>query len=106
MTMDVTSVESEPDLLPADALPGPASGPARGLSERERQILDFEHQWWREPGAKDQAIRDVFDLSAIRYYQILNTLIDRDEAVAHAPMLVRRLRRIRQQRRGAASQVR
>lgn len=66
-----------------------------GLSERERAILDFERSWWRYAGAKEQAIRDLFDMSATRYYQVLNTLIDHPAALAADPMLVKRLRRLR-----------
>ena len=68
------------------------------LSERDRQILAFERQWWKYAGAKEQAIREMFDMSATRYYQLLNLLIDRPEALAHDPMLVKRLRRVRAQR--------
>ena len=65
------------------------------LSERDCEILDFERQWWKYAGAKEQAVRDKFDMSATRYYQVLNALIDRPEALAHDPLLVRRLRRLR-----------
>ena len=61
-------------------------------------MLDFEREWWRYAGAKEQAIRARFDLSTTRYYELLNRLIDRDEAVAYDPMLVKRLRRLRAQR--------
>ena len=50
------------------------------LSERDRGILDFERQWWKYAGAKESAIRDKFDMSSTRYYQVLNALIDRPEA--------------------------
>lgn len=76
---------------------GPAPGPD-GLSEREREILDFERQWWRYAGAKEQAVRELFQLSATRYYQALNALIDRPEALSYDPMLVKRLRRLRSAR--------
>lgn len=66
-----------------------------GLTRREREILAFERQWWKYAGAKEQAIRDLFDMSATRYYQVLNALIDRPEALVHDPMLVKRLRRLR-----------
>jgi hypothetical protein len=69
-----------------------------GLTRREREILAFERQWWRYAGAKEQAIRDLFAMSATRYYQVLNALIDRTEALAHDPMLVKRLRRLRASR--------
>ena len=65
------------------------------LSERDCEILDFERQWWKYAGAKEQAVRDKFDMSATRYYQVLNALIDRPEALTHDPLLVRRLRRLR-----------
>lgn len=65
------------------------------LSDREREILTFERQWWKYAGAKEKAIRELFDVSATRYYQLLNALIDRPEALEADPMLVNRLRRIR-----------
>jgi hypothetical protein len=65
------------------------------LSEREERILAFERQWWRHAGAKEQAIRDTFQLSATRYYQVLNALLDNPAALAADPVLVRRLRRLR-----------
>ncbi|GAA1806219.1 hypothetical protein GCM10009735_43900 [Actinomadura chokoriensis] len=68
------------------------------LCERDRRILAFERQWWKYAGAKEQAIRELFDMSATRYYQLLNILIDRPEALECDPMLVKRLRRMRSQR--------
>jgi hypothetical protein len=68
------------------------------LSERERQILAFESKWWKHAGSKEQAIRDEFDLSATRYYQLLNGLLDNPAALAHDPVLIGRLRRIRSTR--------
>ena len=65
------------------------------LSTRDREILAFERQWWKYAGAKEQAIKDLFDMSATRYYQVLNALIDRPEALEADPLLVRRLRRLR-----------
>lgn len=65
------------------------------LAERDQHILGFERQWWRYAGAKEQSIRDEFDMSATRYYQVLNALIDRPEALAYDPMLIKRLRRLR-----------
>lgn len=76
---------------------------AAPLTEREQEILTFERQWWKYAGAKEQAVRELFDLSATRYYQVLNALIDRPEALAHDPMLVKRLRRMRQTRQRARS---
>jgi hypothetical protein len=75
---------------------GAASG--AGLNRRDREILAFERQWWKYAGAKEQAIRELFDMSATRYYQVLNSLIDTPEALAADPMLVKRLRRLRASR--------
>ena len=71
------------------------------LSGRDIAILDFERTWWLEPGPKEQAIRERLVLSPTRYYQLLNELIDRPEADAYDPLVVRRLRRLRERRRRA-----
>ncbi|MGW0431994.1 DUF3263 domain-containing protein [Micromonospora sp. NPDC003197] len=71
---------------------------AAALTEREREILAFERRWWKHAGAKEQAIRDAFDLSTTRYYQLLNGLLDNPAALAAEPMLVGRLRRLRASR--------
>lgn len=68
------------------------------LSERDRQVLAFERQWWKYAGAKEQAIKELFDMSATRYYQVLNALLDSPAALEHDPMLVKRLRRLRSSR--------
>ncbi|MPZ26928.1 MAG: DUF3263 domain-containing protein [Micromonosporaceae bacterium] len=68
---------------------------APGLTERDQQILEFERRWWRHAGAKEQAIRDTFGLSATRYYQLLNRLLDEPAALRLDPVLVNRLRRLR-----------
>jgi hypothetical protein len=70
------------------------------LTDRERELLDFEGQWWRHAGAKEQAIRERFDLTPTRYYQLLNALLDRPAALAHDPALVTRLQRLRTSRSG------
>jgi len=74
------------------------SEPAGELSARDAEILAFERQWWKFAGAKEQAIRDKFQMSATRYYQVLNALIDKPEALAQDPLLVKRLRRLRASR--------
>ena len=71
------------------------SEPAGELSARDAEILSFERQWWKFAGAKEQAIRDKFQMSATRYYQVLNNLIDSPAALVHDPLLVKRLRRLR-----------
>ncbi len=102
-------------MQPADARgdgPDRDNPPDRGggdgrLDDRDRDILDFERQWWQHAGAKEQAIRERFGMSSSRYYQLLNQLIDRPEALQHDPMLVKRLRRQRaaRQRRRAARRL-
>ena len=76
---------------------------ARSLTEREMAILDFEKSWWQARAPKETEIRERFSLSAARYYQLLNALIDRPEALEHDPLLVKRLRRLREQRQRTRS---
>jgi Protein of unknown function (DUF3263) len=68
------------------------------VSERDRQVLDFEGSWWLYPGPKDRAIREYLGMSATRYYQRLRRLIDEQHALEYDPLTVRRLRRMRRQR--------
>jgi hypothetical protein len=91
------------DRLPADLEVSGDADTDGGLTRREREILAFERQWWKYAGAKEQAVRDLFDMSATRYYQVLNALIDRPDALVHDPMLVKRLRRLRAARQRARS---
>lgn len=74
---------------------------AAALSDRDRRILEFERQWWKYAGAKEEAIKELFSMSATRYYQVLNALVDRPEALSADPMLVKRLRRLRASRQKA-----
>lgn len=69
------------------------------LTDREREILTFERGRWKYAGAKETAIRELFGFSGHQYHQVLNALLDRPEALAHDPMLVKRLRRLRETRR-------
>lgn len=71
---------------------------SRDLTETQLEILDFERRWWKYAGAKEQAIREHFKMSATQYFQELNVLIDSPEAMQQDPMLVKRLRRIRAER--------
>ena len=74
------------------------SVPFGQLDRRDREILAFERQWWKYAGAKEQAIRELFDMSATRYYQVLNALLDKPEAMAADPLLIKLLRRLRTSR--------
>lgn len=77
-----------------------------GLAADERAILDFEREWWRYAGAKEQAIKEHFGLSATSYYAQLNALIDDERALAYDPMLTKRLRRMRSSRQRARAERR
>ena len=68
------------------------------LSDLEVRILDVERQWWRYAGAKETGIKEQFNLSAREYYELLNNLIDREDALAASPLLIKRLRRLREAR--------
>jgi hypothetical protein len=81
--------------LPAESI---VEDPPAGLDERALEILAFERLWWKHAGSKEQAIRDRFGVSATRYYQLLNGLLDDPEALKHDPVLVGRLRRLRASR--------
>jgi len=100
--MDAMASANTPDPGPAGDPTGDQAAPD-GLTRREREILAFERQWWKHAGAKEQAVRDLFDLSTTRYYQLLNILLDKPEALAFDPMLVKRLRRLRAARQRARS---
>ncbi|MEV3856026.1 DUF3263 domain-containing protein [Streptomyces sp. NPDC050095] len=69
------------------------------LGERERAVLAFEGRGFPSPGAKERAIREELDLAPVRYFQILNALLDDPRALEHAPVTVNRLRRVREERR-------
>jgi hypothetical protein len=105
--LDATPLDLDPaerdDEIDSD-LPAPAAvAVEEGLTAQERDILAFEKQWWRHAGAKEQAIRDRFEVSATRYYQLLNALLDNPAALEHEPVLVGRLRRLRGSRARARS---
>jgi hypothetical protein len=76
-----------------------AAAHADALDERSRAVLDFEREAWKLEVAKERAIRERFGFSAARYHQLLHRTIDMPAALAYDPMLVRRLRRVRDDRR-------
>lgn len=65
------------------------------MTEEELRILAFEKQWFRYGGSKDTAIHEQFGYTPTRYYQLLNRLLDREDALLADPVTVRRLRRQR-----------
>jgi hypothetical protein len=74
-----------------------------GLSDLELRLLEFERTWWHHAGSKESAIKELFNLTPPAYYQMLNNLIDRNEALLAEPILVKRLRRIREARSASRS---
>lgn len=76
-----------------------SSGNTAELSEQDVDILDFERSWWKHAGVKEQAIKERFDMSATRYYQLLNELIEHPSALSYDPILVKRLKRLRTYRK-------
>ncbi|MFB7836575.1 DUF3263 domain-containing protein [Streptomyces sp. NPDC056056] len=75
------------------------SGDEGGLGEREQALLTVERRSWPGPGAKERAVRETLGLSPTRYYQLLNALLDDPRALAHDPVTVNRLRRVREEKR-------
>jgi hypothetical protein len=75
------------------------------LTDVERRMLDLEHEdWSKSPGGKELAIRDQLGLSATRYYQLLNRLLETERALAYDPLVVNRLLRLRGKRERARHQ--
>ncbi|WP_217181949.1 DUF3263 domain-containing protein [Streptomyces sp. AC495_CC817] len=68
------------------------------LTERDRAILAMETAWPRHSGAKEEVIRAQLGMSAARYYQLLGRLIESEVALEYDPLLIGRLRRIRDSR--------
>jgi hypothetical protein len=93
MTDDLPPAVSPPRVEGSGEVSAQVAG--AGLSRREHDMLAFERHWWRQAGAKETAIRDRFGVTPTRYYQVLNALVDRPDALALDPLLVRRLRRVR-----------
>jgi hypothetical protein len=98
--MDAAEVPAQPSDPHVHAVAADTDG---GLTQRDHAILAFERQWWKYPGLKEQAIHELFGVSPTRYYQLVNRLIDKREALEADPMLVKRLRRLRSGRQRARS---
>ena len=69
------------------------------FTEREREMLDFEREWWQLPGRKASEIRVRFAMSSSSYYRALHALLDQPEALDYDPLTVKRLLRRREQAR-------
>ena len=71
----------------------------------EMLLIEFERTWWADDQPKDAAIAEQFSLTTAEYYEQLHALIDSDEALEHDPLVVRRLRRMRDRRRREPKRV-
>jgi hypothetical protein len=74
-------------------------GQAQALTDLERSVLGLERNPYRDAGSKEKAIRERLGLPPTRYYQVLNGLLDHPGALAREPVLINRLRRMRESRR-------
>jgi hypothetical protein len=91
----IVGTESSRIVVPTEVQRDAAAIVDAALTEPQRAMLDFERKWWRQPGAKDQAIRDAFGVTPTRYYQDLNALLDLPAALSYDAGLVHRLQRLR-----------
>ncbi len=80
--------------------PPPSASASAGLSARARAVLALERRPWAGPGAKERAIREELGMSPVRYFQLLNALIEDERALREDPVTVNRLRRLKEERRG------
>ncbi|MFF3552509.1 DUF3263 domain-containing protein [Streptomyces tsukubensis] len=97
---------NDPAAPPPDAAGSPAADSAPAavpsgalLPDRDRAVLAMERRSWSGPGAKERAVREQLGMSPVRYYQLLNALLDDPRALAHDPVTVNRLRRVRDEKR-------
>lgn len=77
------------------------------LTDTEKAMLDTERVRWQYSGAKEQYVLDNFGMSMTRYYQAVNALIEREDALAYDPHTVRILlnRRTQRQRSRSARRI-
>ncbi len=69
------------------------------LNDTEMAMLELERSWFTFAATKDEAITERFGMATTAYYQALNALIDRPDAITADPLTVRRLVRMRDRRR-------
>jgi hypothetical protein len=63
------------------------------MTDTEMAILDFERQWWRHAGARDQEVTQLWGMTASEYDSRLLAIAVRPEAMTYDPVTVRRIRR-------------
>lgn len=78
----------------------PSDGKAgRVITERQQAMLEFERTFWTFDEPKETLVRARFHCSVDEYYAELNDLLEQPSALAHDPLVVRRLQRQRVRRR-------
>ncbi|ARF74200.1 hypothetical protein B7C62_19620 [Kitasatospora albolonga] len=92
--------DADRDVPDTDRDPGPGASPPVELSARARAVLALERRPWAGPGAKERAIREELGISPVRYFQLLDALIEDERALREDPVTVNRLRRLKEERRG------
>jgi hypothetical protein len=68
------------------------------LTERQIAMLELERTSWQIDEEKRVLIRERFACTEQAYYVELNELLELPEALDHDPLLVRRMRRLRNRR--------
>ncbi|UYL87875.1 helix-turn-helix DNA binding domain protein [Gordonia phage Malisha] len=68
------------------------------MTDEEKRMLDLAGERWNYAGSLEQTVRDEFGISLTRYFQIVNRLLDTQEALRYSPQVVNRLRRLRTRR--------
>ena len=63
------------------------------MTADEMAMLDFEREWWRHAGAKEEEVQLRWGLSIAEYGGRLLGIALRPEAMEYDPLTVRRIRR-------------
>ena len=69
------------------------------LTDLDRAVLDIAGRRFHHWGAREAVVRAELGLSMTAYAQRLNALLDNPAAYVAEPMLVKRLRRVRDEAR-------
>ena len=95
------SPEPSPTTQTAPSAPGtsetggkPENTRKSALTDLERAMIALEKRHWKYQGTKEKAIT-ALGLTPIAYYQKLNTMIDSQRVIAAEPILMHRLREVR-----------
>lgn len=72
----------------------------KGLSEFEAKALEFERGWWQYGATRDLAIRHAMGMNSVRYHLLLTRMLDQEHVWRADPVLVDRLRKLRDERLG------